>query len=222
MKKRALLGVTSLLGLMAVSCSTVPKSGAEAKLIYQNDFEDVAVGPLPDLPTFMVLDGNFEIKEETANRFMELPGAPLETYGVLFGPAFDPESGKSRSLGARIRGEATGRRLPAFGIGLSGIGGYRLQLTASKRAVELYRGDEVVARQRYLWKSGTWLNFHLTLDKTAEGWAVKGLVWPEGEVRPELPLIEFVDDGESISGKASVWGIPYSGKPIQFDALELR
>ena len=34
----------------------------------------------------LVLDGAFAVKAEGGNKFLELPGAPLDTYGLLFGP----------------------------------------------------------------------------------------------------------------------------------------
>src|SRR6266705_1564487 len=56
----------------------------QAKPLYENDFEQAALDKVPD--DFLVLDGQFTVKEEGGNKFLELPGAPLDTYGVLFGP----------------------------------------------------------------------------------------------------------------------------------------
>src|SRR5882724_8662275 len=56
----------------------------QAKLLYENDFEKAALAKVPE--DFLVLDGQFSVKEEGGNKFLELPGAPLDTFGLLFGP----------------------------------------------------------------------------------------------------------------------------------------
>ena len=57
---------------------------SEAQVLYTNGFDKAEVEKVPE--DMMVLDGGFAVKEEGGNKFLELPGAPLETYGVLFGP----------------------------------------------------------------------------------------------------------------------------------------
>ena len=56
---------------------------AETKL-YENNFEQAALDKAPD--DFLVLDGDFAVKQDNGNKVLELPGAPLDTFGVLFGP----------------------------------------------------------------------------------------------------------------------------------------
>src|SRR5437867_13021253 len=68
----ALLG----LGLTALS---------QTKTLYENNFEKAEVGKVP--PDFLVLDGGFAVKEENGNKVLELPGAPLDSFAVQFGPA---------------------------------------------------------------------------------------------------------------------------------------
>src|SRR5947209_3617167 len=96
---------------------------AEEKTLYENNFEKAEIGKVP--LEFLVLDGGFSVKKEAGNKFLELPGAPLDSFAVQFGPA------ESSALGvlARIRGTAKGRRYPTFGLGLYGVAGYRLQIS---------------------------------------------------------------------------------------------
>ncbi|MEP6663452.1 MAG: hypothetical protein ABJC04_07275, partial [Verrucomicrobiota bacterium] len=54
------------------------------KIVYENNFEKEELGKTPN--EFLVLDGGFSVKSDGTNKFFELPGAPLETFGVLFGP----------------------------------------------------------------------------------------------------------------------------------------
>ena len=52
--------------------------------LYENNFEKAALDQAPD--DFLVLDGDFAVKQSDGNKFLELPGAPLDTFGILFGP----------------------------------------------------------------------------------------------------------------------------------------
>src|SRR5882724_41425 len=111
----------------------------QAKPLYENDFEKSALDKVPD--DFLVLAGGFAVKEEGGNKFLELPGAPLDTFGALFGPT----EKAGIAVSARIKGTGKGRRYPTFGVGLNGQGGYRLQVSPAKKVLELYKGDEVLA-----------------------------------------------------------------------------
>src|SRR5690349_2371682 len=55
------------------------------KPLYSNDFEKATVGTVPD--DLMVLGGEFTVKTGGTNQFLELPGAPLDSFGAQFGPA---------------------------------------------------------------------------------------------------------------------------------------
>src|SRR3989440_5243914 len=110
-----------------------------AEELYANDFEKVEVGKVPD--DFLVLDGGFVVKQEGGNKFLELPGAPLDSFAVQFGPAETTDV----AVSARINGASKGRRFPAFGLGLNGVAGYKLQLSAAKNALELYKDQELKA-----------------------------------------------------------------------------
>src|SRR2546422_2778071 len=75
---------------------------AEPKLIYENNFEKAEVGKVPE--DFLVLEGAFAVKEESGNKFLELPGAPLDTFGLLFGPT----ESEGMVVSARVYGTAKG------------------------------------------------------------------------------------------------------------------
>ena len=99
----------------------------QGKTLYRNDFEKTEVGQVPQ--DFLVLDGAFSVKDENGNRLLELPGAPVDSFGVQFGPA----ETDNIALSARIRSTAKGRRFPSFGVGLNGVAGYKLQLSPAKK-----------------------------------------------------------------------------------------
>src|SRR4051795_315772 len=74
------------------------------KVLYQNDFSKGEVGKLPE--DMLLLDGGFAVQEVSGNKVLQLPGAPLETYGVLFGPT----EGANIALSARVHSAKKGRR----------------------------------------------------------------------------------------------------------------
>ncbi|MGB0580833.1 MAG: hypothetical protein ACPGVU_14115, partial [Limisphaerales bacterium] len=127
------------------------KASAQPKPLYQNDFSKEKAGEL-DHP-FLVLDGSYKVIQTDEGKLLELPGAPLDTFGVLFGPT----ATTNVAVQARIRSTNNKRRYPSFGVGLNGVGGYRLQVSAAKRKLEIHRLDEVVQSVPYRWKSGSWL-----------------------------------------------------------------
>src|SRR5262249_9466340 len=104
----------------------------QSNALYEINFEKAAVGSVPDY--FLVLDGRFAVKEDNGNRFLELPGAPLDSFAAQFGPA----EVDNVSVSARIKSTARGRRYPTFGVGLNGVAGYKLQVSPAKKMMELY------------------------------------------------------------------------------------
>jgi hypothetical protein len=184
--------------------------------LYENNFEKAEVDKVPE--DFLVLDGGFAVKQEEGNKFLELPGAPLETFGVLFGPT----EAANISVLARVFGTGKGRRFPAFAIGANGVGGVRLQVSAAKKQIELFKADEVVAAAPFTWESGAWTALRLQVRKIKEGEIrVQGKAWKHDAKEPEKWLIDHTINGDLPAGRASVWGNPFSGTPIRFDDLSV-
>jgi len=191
-----------------VACGLV-----SAQSLFTQDFSKVEPGALPD--EYLILDGQFAVKEDAGNRFAELPGAPLESFGFLFGP--NEPSGVEAA--ARVYATKSGRKFPTFGLGLNGASGYRLQVAPAKEALELLRGDVVVASVPFKWQSGGWTQLRLALRKTDAGFRLEGSAWADGSPAPKEPSITFVEAKPQPAGKASVWGLPFSGTPLRFDDL---
>jgi hypothetical protein len=200
---------TALLGFLLFASGT-----SFAEEVYRNDFESAEEGKLPK--EFMVMAGGFSVRAEGGNKFLELPGAPLDTFAFLFGGS--QQSGVQAS--ARFFGTKQGRKYPTFGISLNGVGGYRLQVSPAKKMLEIFKGDESRAQVPYDWESGKWVVLELSLAEGAGGgFMVEGRVKGEGggvaatvrlEAKEALP-----------SGRAGIWGAPYSGTEIRFDDLVL-
>jgi hypothetical protein len=210
------LFVLALVGTAIVG-GAIHTHAQAAPLPYKNDFTQTEQDKVPD--DLMVLDGGFTVKEEGGNKFLELPGAPLDTFGVLFGPAV----GTDVRAAARFHGTGKGRRFPAFALGINGQGGLKLQVAPSKKKVELFKGDELLAEVPLEWQSGKWTQVRLESRAAASGGVdVIGKVWQEGQQEPKEPTIKTTLKEKLPEGRAVIWGNPFSGTPIRFDDLVLE
>lgn len=198
------------LWLLALTCLASQTFGG---IIYSNDFEKAELDKVPD--EMIVLDGAFAVHSDGKNKYLELPGAPLEAFGVLYGPPQVDNVGAS----ARFFGTGKGRRYPAFALGVSGAGGYKLQVSPAKRSLEIFKGDTSLAATNFQWKSATWTKLKIELRKEGEKYVVRGKAWPEGEQEPKDWLVTFSETQKPPGGPTSIWGNPFSGQPIRFDDL---
>jgi len=205
----------SLLLLFSTALTVVAADEAPKKsMLYENTFEKAEVKKVPD--DMMVMEGGWAVIEEGGNKFIELPGAPLETFGVLFGPT----ESDGISASARVFASGKGRRSPTFAVGLNGVGGYKLQVSPAKKRLELYRGEELLKSVPFEWESGTWTVLRLQSRKVKDGeFAIEGKAWKNGSAEPTQWTISHTDNTEVPAGRASIWGAPYSGTPIRFDDL---
>lgn len=190
---------------------------AHAAPLYEQTFTRVEGEAVPD--GIMVLDGQFVVKGTGPDRCLELPGAPLESFGVLFGSA----AKDGREVEARILGTKTGRKFPTFAAGLNGVNGYKIRVSPAKNAVELVVGDalEVKATAPFVWKSGEWTHLKMRLVAAGSGVQVQGKAWQGGE-EPKDWTLKFDATELPPPGMAGVWGMPYSGTPIRFDDLKVN
>lgn len=188
-----------------------------AEPLYQTNFEKTKTGEVPE--DFLVLDGDFAVKQSNGNKYLELPGAPLDAFGFMFGPS----ARHGNEISARMFGTKKGRRYPVFGIALNGVNGYRLQVAPAKRAIELLKGSAVVAKVPFRWGGGEWLQLSLRVEQTgAAEWTVSGRVWADSKKAPAKPTITHTETKEPRNGKPSIWGSPYSGTPIRYDDIVVK
>jgi hypothetical protein len=193
----------------------VLRAAAPAPL-FTTDFAAAEPGAVP--AGMLVLDGAFAVREADGERFLELPGAPLESFGVLWGPA----QKENVAATARVLGTREGRRFPVFGLSLNGVAGYRLQVVPAKRAVEILKGDEIKASAPFAWESGAWTRLRVQVRKTGEGaWTVEGRAWKDGAPEPAEWTVTWAETAAPIAGRAAVWGQPFAGTPIRFDDFQL-
>jgi hypothetical protein len=183
---------------------------------YVNDFSKAEVGKPP--ADAQIAGGAFVVAEREGNKLLELPGEPLDTFGLLYGPAQPAEATAS----ARIQGESTARRFPEFGVGVGDIGGYRLMLLPGQKTLQIRKGEDPVANAAMppQWTSGGWTVLKIQIRKLDNGrWNVQGEAWPADQPEPTVPAVSADLIDPPPAGRASVWAVPFSGKPIRFDDL---
>lgn len=183
--------------------------------LYQNDFEAAEIDKEPE--GMLITAGDFKVKQDGAGRILELPGEPLDTFGLLFGPS--QKAGVTAS--ARFFGTKKGRKFPTYGVSLGGVGGYRLQMSPAKKALEIFQGDEGRHSVPFEWTDAAWISLRVQTRKAGEGWVVEGKAWPAGTPEPAAWTITFPVKDEPPAGRAGIWGSPYSGTLIRFDDLLL-
>ena len=99
----------------------------------------------------------------------------------------------------------------------------KLQVSPSKKAVELLKDQDIKATVNYDWKSGTWTQVRLEIRKVTDGaWKIEGKAWSAGDVEPKAALISLEETGDPTPGKASIFGSPFAGTPIWFDELRVE
>jgi len=199
-----------------VGVALVISLGLQAAVTYENDFSTAEIDQVPN--EFLVLDGRFAVREFEGDKVLELPGSPLETYGVLFGSS----ARDGLAVTARIHGTRKGRRYPAFAVSLGGVSGFRLQITPAKRALELLQGDQVLQSMPWEWKSGAWTHLRLQIIKASDAtWLVQGKAWIAGSSEPDDWVLTRSQPEQPVSGKPGIWGKPFSGTPIHFDDVRV-
>ncbi|HEY3320283.1 MAG TPA: hypothetical protein VGP72_07450 [Planctomycetota bacterium] len=161
----------------------------------------------------------FRVAEVGGVKALELNPNPADSYGLLFGPS----ESENVSVQVKFLASSSGRREPMFAVALSGVGGYMLRLNAPRKELELLKGDEVVKRVPFEWKSGTWTVLSLALIKVKDGaWKLLGKAWEQGKEEPKEALVSFDEKEKCPAGNAGAWGMPYSGEPIYFDELVVK
>ena len=189
---------------------------AEGEVVYEQDFEKEEVGDYP--MDFLVLEGDFAVKEEEGNKVLELPGTPLGSFGFLFGS----NETEGVQVSVRVRSEKTKRRYPSFAVGVNGVSGYKLRVDPNKRSLEiLKRDEESLVKVPYKWISGSWTWMKIQIRKVNDSlWVIEGKAWREGEEEPADWMISYEEKEKPVRGKFSVWGKPFSEKPIDYDDLK--
>ena len=212
---RSLFRNAICLALLSASAGLLMGDAKPVTGPYSTDLQKFQPGPPPE--ELFILNGGFKIVEDGGNKVLELPGDPLDSFGVLFGA----ENLMTVEVGAKIQATSTGRMFPEFGIGANDSGGWKVWMLPGQDTLILRKKEtEEVARVPYKWTSGAWTSLKLRVTSGGEGrWTIEGKAWPSDQKEPEAWTIKATDTVAPPAGRASVWGHPYSGTPIRFDDL---
>ena len=211
-------GRRNLLSRLVAFC-LLPSALCLALAPYRSDFSAAEVGSLPK--EFQRINGDFAVAEFEGKKVLELPGEPLDTFGVLFGPGEHADL----DVRANVWSAASGRRFPEFGVGAGDVGGYKHLVLPGQKKLQLRKGDDVAAaaEMRTPWKSAAWTAVRLRVSKAAEGrWKVEGKSWPADAAEPPAWDLTHETTDPPTAGRASVWGVPFSGQAIRFEDLAAR
>ena len=199
-----------LLALLLSACvMPQPRTDANLTPLVQANFQSAA---LPE--SWIVLNGKVAMTDCT----LQLPGTPLEMHGVMFGPALL----ENVRVAARFKCEANGRQFPEFGLGLNGISGFRVMVSPGQKKLKLFRNDVLVHEMDHTWVPGDWT--HMTFQiQSLPGlkWRVMAKVWHSSELEPKEWQLMWTESVEPLTGRATVWGQPFTGTPIAIDDLRV-
>ena len=185
--------------------------------VYSNDFKQYDIGD--DEPEgLLILEGDFFVAETDKNKYLVLPGEPLDNFGFLFGPRIPGDL----AIQCRFLSEKKGRRMPTFSLGIGGVTGFRLKVNPSSRKLQLLREDAVISEASFHWKSGEWLALRLQREQLEDGkkWRISAKAW-QGKHEPGDWSILHDSEAKESAGKCSAWAAPYSSNPICFDDLKI-
>lgn len=212
---RVTLGILSGMLVLAAISARAAEEEAPPKT-FRLDLSGAETGSEPE--GLFVIDGEFVAGEEGGRKVLEMKADPLVEGLVLVG---DTLRGGG-VIRAKIRSARKGRSYPRFGVGLHGISGYRLRVVPAQKAIEIFKGEETVARQPYTWdgEAATWLELKVAAAGGGK-WRVEATVWPEGGEMPSAPQLAVDAKEERFTGKGVLCGTPYSGLPIRFDEVTI-
>ena len=186
-------------------------------VLFSEDFSRGKAGAQP--AGLLVLGGDFRIRHEGKEHFLELAGKPVNLHAAMFGP---PTQSSVRAE-VRVRGQRRGRRaFPAFGLGLNGVSGYRLMVSPAKGKLELFKADTPVRAVPFQWKHDAWTHLRLELAPLGKTCQLTAWAWAGGDKAPDKPTLEWRDLQPPLPGRATIWGAPFAGTPIRFDDLRMR
>jgi hypothetical protein len=200
----------SLFAVLLSAC-VLPQSRTDANLtpLVRANFQSAA---LPE--SWIELNGKVTVVDGA----LRLPAEPLELHGVMFGPALLD----NLRVDARFRAEAKGRQFPEFGLGLNGISGFRVMVSPGQKKLKLFRNDVLVHEMDHTWVPGDWT--HMTFQiQSLPGlkWRVMAKVWHSSELEPKEWQLMWTESVEPLTGRATVWGHPFTGTPIAIDDLRV-
>lgn len=212
--------LTALAALLWAPGSALPVAAADDELVTHSEviaFDDLEAGEPGE--EFFVIDGQFSIEQEEDGKILRAAAEPLLDYGVLVGGS----SNGPAAIRAKVRAHRVGRSFPRAGVGLHGLAGHQLRLVPARREVDFAINDEAVLSAPFEFEGGAWYWLELRIEGDEEqGWTVSGYVWQDGGDKPEEPVLKRELETLRVTGRASLWATPFSGREIDFDDVTVE
>ena len=211
MQSRPHIALLSLPLLLLTAAAAAPS--------FSENFDAMPPGK-PPKEKVLIVAGAFEVKDVGGgNKVLELPGDPLESFCAMFGPS----DSSAIDVRAKVWAATSGKRYPELGIGAADFSGYRLLLLPRQKRLVLRKAEVELASVPYDgWASETWTAFRLTVEPAGDAWRITGHAWPATGDEGKAVKVVFDEKEKPAPGRGSVWGMPFSGKPIRYDDLEVR
>ena len=114
----------------------------------------------------------------------------------------------------QIRPSGSGFCFGAWGLQVSG------KLNLAHRKLQLVREGEIMGETPFKWTSDEWVTIRIQrekVDENPDSWIIKVKAW-QGDESADWPIV-LESDLKQSAGKCSVWGAPYSTKPIHIDDI---
>ena len=201
-----------LLAASAAAAVTTLQGSAPPPVLF--DFQSYDPGDPPAELILTDAESKFAIVAEGDNKVLQMAPSPIVDGGVLLGNSIKG----AVMVNARIKAAGKRRSSPRFGVGLQGVGGYRLLVVPAHKELQVMKDDAVVAQVPFVWTSGTWTHLEFSVLKAADGGSlIEGRAWSDGQTRPDAPQITLAAGVPPGQGKASLWATPYSELPVEFD-----
>ncbi len=224
--KRRLLCLLLLLpiGALGEEPGEMPVDGANEET--PEEVGEVIFDAMEKGALFSPVEGDWrKFEEENGRNLIRLSGEPVVASRVEMGPYLRENE---LVMSANVMGKARKRLKPRMGLGLYGKNGFFLRLAPARGALELVQHGEILVETPYPWKSEEWhrLELAITVTEDRSRWTLEARAWPDGEDRPEEPVLVWPFRQEEqifpLAGKAFLCGSPYNGLPIFFDEAVLR
>lgn len=166
-----------------------------------------------------VIEGSMRIKGRKGGNVIEISGDRPEVDARA---AIGPSAAGPVTIEARILATRSGRSYPRFGVGVHGQAGLRLLVVPARKQLQLVKDEQVLRSAPFDWASGEPVLIRLAVGPDGAGkWTVTGKAWKAGTPEPADAQIALEITSPTTRGQCSITGTPYSGTPIEFDAIKV-
>lgn len=204
-------------------------SGAAPKTINW-EMEEISPSENGKLPAgWEAPRGNFVMETKDGKHVVSLQPEPMVEGRIILQKLLRGGGG----IRARLSGERAPRAFPRFGVGLQGKSAsageskestFQLRATPGLKKLEFIEQfaeqDHARAEAAWTWREGVPLWLEIRAQPAAEGCALEGRAWAEGELRPETATISLTVSLNPSLMKATIHATPFALKPVLIEKVE--